>query len=337
MSELTPEEQLELERLRLEERKRQLFDDTRASVERGLFRTYRNNLALVLTTLGAVGIVVGWPTLQGYIDRTVVTQINARVSAIADEPIKRAKESAENARLVSQKVEGQMEIQSENLSHAYGKLLDRLETVNTNYSRANSRLGLLQIDLKSIDEKTKEIKELSTFFKERAQLDPITKEDIASIEKRIAELAEQTSKLSAAMASIATAPDNKAKLTQIGTGLSKIAGQTVKDPQAGDFRARTIAYVQFAGGQRDTIKKLTQVLKQSGWAIPGEERTPAAASQHEVRYFHDEDLPAAKALADETHATAESLGLGIPLVDAKKTVLARLPKIGIIELWLQVP
>lgn len=65
---------------------------------------------------------------------------------------------------------------------------------------------------------------------------------------------------------------------------------------------RYTVYLQFAGITRESAQATSKSLQVLKWKIPGEERTPAAAKQNEVRYGTAEDQAAAELLAADLRA-----------------------------------
>lgn len=95
-----------------------------------------------------------------------------------------------------------------------------------------------------------------------------------------------------------------------------------------DWRAAQgiTVYLQFAGMTREAAVAVGQGLRSLGWAVPGEERTSAAARRNEIRYGDPADADAARLLAADLRAE----GL------AQVTAVKRHPgiKTHILEIWI---
>ncbi len=102
----------------------------------------------------------------------------------------------------------------------------------------------------------------------------------------------------------------------------------------------TTVYVQFATATRDAIERFSEALREFGHTIPGEERLDSALGKNEVRYFYDEDRPAAERLAANVMKTASSLGYRLSS-DTQVHNLAgykgKKPPPGLLELWIDLP
>ncbi len=96
-------------------------------------------------------------------------------------------------------------------------------------------------------------------------------------------------------------------------------------PEPVSTRPKSTVYFQFAGMSREEAVAISRKLKALGWAIPGEERTGAAAKQSEVRYGAEADRPVAEQLVADLKA------LGFSRMSAKRNASI---KPAFLEIWV---
>jgi archaellum component FlaC len=102
--------------------------------------------------------------------------------------------------------------------------------------------------------------------------------------------------------------------------------------------ATNTVFFQFAQLPRDQAKEIVMALRNRGYSVPGEDREDAAKDLQEVRYFFDDDLPAAGRLVTDVRATLEQLGFGeVPIkVKDLTSYKGQKPRAGVLELWLDL-
>lgn len=98
-----------------------------------------------------------------------------------------------------------------------------------------------------------------------------------------------------------------------------------------------IVYVQFAGVAREQIETISDILRDIGYSVPGEERLATASGLHEVRFFWEKDREAAEILAADTEQVLGDLGYAdvIQVRDLTNWSAGPKPKWNTIELWLE--
>lgn len=98
-----------------------------------------------------------------------------------------------------------------------------------------------------------------------------------------------------------------------------------------------IVYVQFSGLAREKIEEISNILRDIGYSVPGEERLAAAAGRHEVRFFWEKDRAAAELLAADTEQVLGDLGYQdvIQVRDFTNWSDGPKPKWKTVELWLE--
>jgi cell division protein FtsB/energy-coupling factor transporter ATP-binding protein EcfA2 len=102
--------------------------------------------------------------------------------------------------------------------------------------------------------------------------------------------------------------------------------------------ALSTVYFQFAGGSRDQAQKVSKQLQDTGYKIPGEERSVAAIGKHEVRYFYVGQKTIADKLAKDATMAMQQLNYQSAAISSG---LASVPiksnPDGKLELWLEIP
>ena len=109
-----------------------------------------------------------------------------------------------------------------------------------------------------------------------------------------------------------------------------------------EARKQTTVFFQFADGTREQAKELSAALKSQGYIVPGEDREGGAAGKHEVRYFHEQDQPAAERLAADTTQVLRDQGYPdreelVVAAESYASYRGKKPRYGVIELWLELP
>jgi hypothetical protein len=307
--------------------RRRLEDDVKKKVEGDLFRYYRNLGSIVVTVLGAVGIGLGWPALLERIDTQIAKQV--------EKPVKEATTAANEAGAIAHGILERLAEKQEAINQSIGRLGVKFDEVHVRYGEASA-----QVD--KVEEHVVELRQLSEFFKEKVQSDPVTRDDLLQLEGRLAEIVSQTRVLAAAVDTLGRAASQKLDLGEAEQKLTTLYRQQteavkIAEAAAANPRTRATAYVQFTGGNRADIQAVSAKLRASGWTVPGEERLGAAAGKHEVRYFRDSDRSAAELLATDVAAALADVGLPRVQITPKKVSVGKLPPEGILELWIEIP
>jgi hypothetical protein len=93
--------------------------------------------------------------------------------------------------------------------------------------------------------------------------------------------------------------------------LSQLKNANAASPPVGGERQATV-YFQFAGLDRLLAKRISDKIQESGWAIPGEERTSAAIWTNEIRY-NSHDQAKAELLTHDANAALRAMNIAITL------------------------
>jgi hypothetical protein len=93
------------------------------------------------------------------------------------------------------------------------------------------------------------------------------------------------------------------------------------------------AYVQF-NGERRQLEPIVSTLRTAGFVLPGQERRTDWSGKLEVRYYRDEDLPAAERLFDILNGMVEGAGRRACVPFAG--LLAKPAPPGVVEAWIDL-
>lgn len=321
---LTEEEAFELQRRRLE-------DEVKAKVEKDLFRYYRNLGSIIIAVLAAVGVVIGWPQLKGLIDDQVEDQIRIQV----EQPVAKARQVAEEAQEISRISLAKLEAQQDNLISAIGRVRPKLDDIQVQYGSASQQIETLA-------EQSDEIRELQTFLKRQAQSNPVKREEFAVLEERIATVVGQIQGLVEGLKKLNLDSATTLQISEVEGNLNAIASEleTAIDQKPTPQEVSTV-YVQFAGGKRPDIVAVTDRLRADGWRVPGEERIAGAAGKKLIRYYYENDEPAAKALAKDLLQALNDTGFTrFTAIETQKldpSSFKNPPVEGILEVWVEIP
>jgi hypothetical protein len=118
------------------------------------------------------------------------------------------------------------------------------------------------------------------------------------------------------------------------TTVANATGEAIRS----DPRQASKVYVQFAGGARGDIERVSGHLRSNGWTVPPEERIGSAAGKHEIRYFHELDRAAALLLRDDYNRALEQSGFKPDVaVTSGPVPVKQLPGKGTLEVWIELP
>lgn len=315
--------------------RRRLEEDVKSNVEGALFRYYRNVGSIIIAVLGAVGISIGWPALVSHVDLEVKDQIKAQVS----KPVADAKKAAEEAEQIATVSLIGLETQQSNLNASIGRLGPKFDDIQVRYGTASEQI-------EKLEEATEEMRQLTGFLRNQAQAEPVKRDEIVELQTRIGDVIDQIQVLADVVESLQAPSDSSTRLVETKKILGEIslvqqAATDILESKISDPRASSTVYIQFAGGKRSDIQLVSDILREEGWRIPGEERIETAAGKSEIRYYHDSDKAAAEVLAvNLTDAMTDTGFATAKKIDIKRfdaTNFKTPPVEGILEVWLQIP
>ena len=320
--------------------RRRLEDEVRGKVEGSLFRYYRNLGSAILAALAGVGFFVGWPALRSQIDNEVKAQISTQVT----EPVRKANEAADQARKSASEADKVANETLSRLEDRQEQLRDQIGNINRSYEDAAILLGATKSRLKAIDSNLAGLEEAVRYFNDLAKRDPVGRLEIDSLKETIAKVAASAAELAKLLGANSLIVDNaivdttQEQLQQVVTDQTQ-AIETNDNATQNDPRGASTVFVQFAGGSREAIQRVTEVLKQQKWKVPGEERIGAAAGKREIRYFHESDRNAAMLLRDDLNTALQTVGLGAVQIGEIGAPLdvAKKPAKGVLEVWVEIP
>jgi hypothetical protein len=183
------------------------------------------------------------------------------------------------------------------------------------------------------------IKARSDFQSEMAQLNDILKtatEARATLSQRIGEAQTTADSVNARLNEIIgkvkdLVENQNAIIEKLSVG--NVAPPDVKKttpPSANLNVPKVRVYLQFAGFSREVAQQISEALKQKGWSMPGEERTPNAVGTNQLRY-NPKDVEIANALLADVN----------PILAPYKVQLKLQPNsiitVGIPEIWIYQP
>lgn len=320
----------------LELAQRRLEDQVKAKVETDLFRYYRNLGSVVVLVLGAFGFSIGWPTVKREIENQITTLVSEPVKeAIA--ATQKARHTANEAQRLADNVLGRIDERQKQLQKDIGRINARYDEVSINYGSAKTRLDEINSEVSLLEEAI-------AYFRELAKRDPVGREELENLKSSIAEVAVRARDLASIVGeSESSGPDPAVEDVQEGLArvatdqneaLAALENATIVDP-----RGSSTVFVQFAGGRRDDLRAVTDILRNEGWNVAPEERIASAAGKSEIRYFHDIDNKAANSLRDDLNAALDIAGFArMEITDIGKPMkVAKPPAKGILEVWLELP
>jgi hypothetical protein len=172
-----------------------------------------------------------------------------------------------------------------------------------------------------------------------------TASSVKSLQRQLTELAIQVDKLNTIVTVSVQKPGGESAQAaqQRKAAIQSVISATQKAEQSlAKKRERTTVFFQFAGGEREQAKALSEALKKADYIVPGEEREGGAAGKHQVRYFYTQDRVEAERLAQDATRALRNLGYSIsqvPNIEPKDFVSYRgkKPSQGTVELWLEIP
>ena len=307
---------------------RRLEDKIRENVEDKLFRYYRNVGSMIIAAFGVVGVTIGWPALENLIKTTITTQIENQVK----EPVKRAKETAHEAERIVAIVLERIQTKQDDLHKSLGRLGVKSDDLSVEFAKVNEQITRMI-------ERADELKETTDLFQEQFRFTLATQDDLKVINKDIGELALKSKELADAIQRLQTGDDQSPPTQDTWNAYNRVATQAQERAKSvASTSIRSTVYVQFAGGRREDIRSVSEILKAEGWLIPGLERTSSAASKKEVRYFYEGDAKAATKLADDVTKALADIGFDSIVITSKNfTSYQKPPRPGVLELWVEIP
>jgi DNA repair exonuclease SbcCD ATPase subunit len=299
-------------------------------------RTLKWRYGVVLAVFTAVAALFGW---------SISSAVDGQVQKVVGEA--KAAAEADMQALLSESEELSKETElkfalAEDVQRRVGKTMDDVDR----------RVGEFDAKVRVLDELGGRIDAVGQRLVDvTAQLDAATQRRVVELDDRLRPLNENLASLGEQLAelqtlTLAARPD--LAIAPADPAYSKVREQTAAIVEQSNSRleqaakpagAPTTVYFQFAGGSRQQAQRLSATLKQAGFQVPGEERTGGAATQHEVRYFHEDDQSTAETLARTVNMAGPTLGYALPEVvvrDFTDYPLTK-PRLGTVELWLEIP
>jgi uncharacterized phage infection (PIP) family protein YhgE len=304
---------------KLELIERQLADRVTERVRSALFRLYATVGVAVISVIG----FVSWDIvtdIKSEIKSEIKKDIDKEIAAKRTEITERVTETriiAKRANEVIQRVE---------------KQLDEFEPQAEDLDETIQKVKTLNVTSKNlIAEYSREIQPLVS--------------NVESLSQRLVSLAKQVDQLNtlASGSSVSIGEEVIQTTQQRSAAIQSVISDSKEAEQRLDqARKKTTVFLQFAGGRREQAEALSAALIADGYIVPGEDREGGAAGKHEVRYFHDEDEKNAERLAEDTTRAFRTLGYtdrNIPdvVVNSLVTYPGKKPRLGVLELWLEIP
>jgi hypothetical protein len=321
-----------MDRDALELAQRRLVEEVRAKVERDLFRYYRNVGSAIVVVLGTVGVTVGWPAFRGMVEDEIERQVS--------DPVAEARQTAEAARVLARERLGEIDARQARLLEDIGRVGPRLDDLRVALGRSAEEAERARRAVDGLEGSLADVRELVDFLRRQAQVEPVTREELAALEAGLATVAGRTADLAAAVAALSPGVSPATDVAGDLAALSREQQAKATDREtmaAQNPRQGRLVYVQFTGGSRADMRAALERLRALGWTLPGEEQLATAAGLSEIRYFHDQDAAAAALLAREVTEALAAIGLGRVPVTARKVSWSPMPAPGVIELWIEIP
>ncbi len=327
-------DEVELTRRRLEEQ-------VKAKVEGDLFRYYRNVGSIVATVLAAAGIFIGWPQIKALIVDQVEIQVAGQVKApveAAKSATLEAEKTAREAHRIANEILVRLEERQQALKEDIGRVNARFDAVTVDYGAAKTRLAEINAEFDGLQQAV-------NYFRDLAKRDPVGRAELESLKLSIADIASRAGDLAKVVAEAGGEDAGDPLLVKTVQGnLEQVAvsqNQAVEAQKAAttrDPRGASTVFVQFAGGARSDIERISALLRRREWTVPGEERVGTAAGKHEIRYFYDSDRAAAELLRDDYNQALKDAGFDLAVaVNNGPTPAKRLPGRGVLETWIEIP
>jgi uncharacterized protein YoxC len=323
----------ELDEDRLELLERRLADRVTERVRSELLKFYAAMGATAISVLGLVGSNV-FQNLESGIKENIKDNLEEEIKPTRIQINKQLAETevlAKQANGIVEKVKKQLDAfqpQAENLDNN----IKLMEELSVGVQELSVGVQELNTNLRSVQGPTER------------DLEPIAS-SVKSLQRQLTELAIQVDKLNTIVTVSVQKPGGESAQAaqQRKAAIQSVISATQKAEQSlAKKRERTTVFFQFAGGEREQAKALSDALKKADYIVPGEEREGGAAGKHQVRYFYTQDREAAKNLAQDATRALRNLGYSIsqvPNIEAITFVSysGKKPSQGTVELWLEIP
>ncbi len=304
---------------RLELIERQLADRVTTRVRSALFRLYASVGVAVIGVLG----FVSWDVVSD-----IKSEVKSEITKTIDQEIE-----AKRAEITERVTETRIIAKRANeVIHRVEKQLDEFEPQAENLDETIQKVKALNVTSQDlIAAYSREIKPLVS--------------NVESLSQRLVALAKQVDQLNSLASgsgSIMGSEINEAHQQRSAAIQSVISDSKEAEQLFVQARKKTTVFFQFAGGRREQAEALSAALTAEGYIVPGESREGGAAARHEVRYFHNDDNATAQRLAEDTTRALRTLGYtarNVPDVVVKSLVTysGKKPRLGVLELWLEIP
>ena len=300
---------------KLELIERQLADRVAERVRSSLFRLYAS------VGVAVIGVV-------GFVSWDIVSDIKSEIIEAIDKEIesKRAEitERVTETRIIAKRA-------------------------NDVIQRVEKQLDEFEPQAEDLDETIQKVKALNVTSQDliaaySSEIQPLVS-NVESLSQRLVALAKQVDELNTLAsdsrlnteAGIQKTPQERSAAIQSVISESKEAEQILVQA-----RKKITVFFQFAGGRREQAEDLSAALTADGYIVPGEDREGGAAGKHEVRYFHDGDEATAQRLAEDTTHALRTLKYKAPnppdvIVKSLVSYPGKKPRLGVLELWLEIP
>jgi signal transduction histidine kinase len=282
--------------------------------------------AVVGTTLAGVLGLLGW-SVVGWVEREAKTVIHQQITSMTAQVDKVSHDVAG----LQQQVNMNLQV-LDALGKRAGRTLDNVEDTLKSFEPKSRKLEQVIIDIDELETRIRPIRGAGELADQnRADLERVSRE-LNTLAQQVKELVgmAQRAPTGSAGGTSGVYNDLAAATEQVAAGSANIAREIAAS------RATTTVYIQFSGYGREAVDQLRTVLAGAGFTVPAAERTSAATSLFEVRYFHDSDKAAADRLAQIITEAAKKVIPGEPrtakVVDMTSYPSTK-PKPATVELW----
>jgi hypothetical protein len=314
----------ELDEDRLELLERRLADRVTERVRSDLFSWYAAIGTAVITVCGILGVNVVL-SIKSEIKSEIKQEFEQEFQVKRDE----VRELISETRFIAKEAKDKIKEVQQQLK----AFRPQAEGLNNNIQK-----------VKILDDKIQKLDKISTSLDIASQRQPLGS-SVDSLQSQLKELAIQVDKLNSIVTVSVQKPGGESAQAaqQRKAAIQSVISATQKAEQSlAKKRERTTVFFQFAGGEREQAKALSEALKKADYIVPGEEREGGAAGKHQVRYFYTQDRVEAERLAQDATRALRNLGYSIsqvPNIEPKDFVSYRgkKPSQGTVELWLEIP
>jgi nitrogen fixation/metabolism regulation signal transduction histidine kinase len=306
---------------------RRLSDKVEAQVRDRLFKFYRTVWAVAAVVIG----FFGYNAITG-LTRTAETYAQSAVRASVDS----ANGAASDARKQVDTIAARLEAIDAYLQRREEKMIDNESRVIASQAKVQSLSGDMDHRLQAMLDQIAETEAQLRATRERVT-EGAGAGNVEELRSNLAVLAEQVGLIAASVRAIEAkasgpgpAPPSEVKPREIAA-----VEETLRAAAPAATPAGGTVYLQFAGVDRKVVQAIASDLAAAGYAMPGEERTEAAAGLHEVRYFFDADQARADRLAEDVNRILAQGGFRSDVTVRSFTSYKSKPREGTMELWLE--